>query len=117
MPSASRWLLLLCFAIVSALMAASSPPAWAQRKKAAPKKPVKINLPASVRQKTKVDMQVTAVNPGSRERIARASSRLDGHVESKLITENQVPNDIASDETFLRRVYLDVARSGGEGAG
>jgi hypothetical protein len=108
MPSASSWLLLLCFAIVSALMAASSGPAWAQRKKAAPKKPVKIKLPASVLQKTKVDMQVAAVNTGSRERVARASSRLDGHVESKLITENQVPNDIADDEIFLRRVYLDV---------
>jgi hypothetical protein len=110
MPSAGNWLLRLCFAIVLAMTAVSSQPAWAQRKKqAAPKKPVKINLPASVRERTKVDMTVAAVSSSTRAQVARAASQLDGYVESKLITEGQVPNDIASDEIFLRRVYLDVA--------
>ncbi len=72
-------------------------------------KPVKINLPESVRQKRKVSMKVVPVNPNYREQIARAASRLDGHVESKLLSEDIEPNDIASDEVFLRRVYLDVA--------
>ncbi len=85
------------------------PAALAQRKKPASPKPVKINLPESVRQKKKVAMQVVAVNTSSRERIAQAAGRLDGHVESKLLSENQDPNDIADDEVFLRRVYLDVA--------
>lgn len=72
-------------------------------------KPPKINLPASVRQKSKVDMKVTPVNSGSRSSIARAASQLDGYVESMLLDKDQQPNDIADDEIFLRRVYLDVA--------
>jgi len=101
----SPWLLPLFFAI-----AVSPTPAWAQRKKKpAPKTPAKINLPASVRQRTKVDMQVAAVSRNTRDQVARAASRLDGHVESRLITEDKFPNDIASEEVFLRRVYLDVA--------
>jgi hypothetical protein len=62
-----------------------------------------------VRAKKKVDMRVAGVNPNSRESIALAADRLDGHVESKLQSENQDPNELASDEVFLRRVYLDVA--------
>ncbi len=99
------------FVVVSFSMAVlSSPIALAQnKKKKSPPKPAKINLPASVREKTKVDMQVVAVNTGSREQVARAANRLDGEVESRLYSKNQQPNDIASDEVFLRRIYLDVA--------
>ncbi len=115
MPSAPNRLFFGFVVVCLAMAVLSSPSAWAQKnknkaaqKKAAPKQ-VKINLPASVRQKTKVDMQVVAVNTGTRDQIARAASRLDGEVESKLLSEDQRPNDIASDEVFLRRVYLDVA--------
>ena len=112
LPSAP--LRLFCgFVVVCLSMAVvSSPIALAQNKnnkKKTPPKPAKINLPASVRQKTKVDMQVVAVNTGSRDQIARAANRLDGEVESKLLSKDQQPNDITSDEVFLRRVYLDVA--------
>lgn len=110
MPSLGKWHLRLCFCAVFALVAAPAAPVWAQRKKKpAPKKPAKINLPQSVRQRTSVDMQVAAVSSVTRSQTARAASQLDGYVESKLITEGLVPNDIASDEIFLRRVYLDVA--------
>jgi Protein of unknown function (DUF1553)/Protein of unknown function (DUF1549) len=87
------------------------PVAWAQKQKPAakPPKPAKINLPASVREKTKVDMQVTAVNTGTRSAIMAAADRLDGFVETKLASEQIQPNELASDEVFLRRVYLDVA--------
>ncbi|MGI9470741.1 MAG: DUF1549 and DUF1553 domain-containing protein [Rubripirellula sp.] len=83
--------------------------AAAQKKKPASAKPPKINLPASVRAKTKVDMKVAAVNTGARDSIARAASQLDGYVETMLLDKNQQPNEIADDEVFLRRVYLDVA--------
>ena len=110
LPSAPTRLF-CAFVVVSLSMAVlSSPMALAQnKKKKSPPKPAKINLPASVREKTKVDMQVVAVNTGSREQVARAANRLDGEVESRLHSKNQQPNDIASDEVFLRRIYLDVA--------
>lgn len=103
----------LLFSVVMVCLAMAtleSSSAWAQRnKQQAAAKPVKINLPASVRQKTKVDMQVVAVSASTRTQIARAASQLDTEVESKLLAENQQPNEIASDEVFLRRVYLDLA--------
>ena len=34
---------------------------------------------------------------------------MDGHVESMLLSKDMQPNDIADDEVFLRRIYLDVA--------
>ena len=74
----------------------------------AAKKP-KINLPESVRQRSKVDMKVVPVNPSTRGAVRRASGELDSYVESKLLDEGQQPNELASDEVFLRRVYLDVA--------
>ncbi len=84
--------------------------AMAQRRKSKKPaaKPVKINLPASVREHAPVDMDVTPVNVGTREVISRLASRLDSIVEAKLISQDQNPNDLASDEVFLRRVYLDV---------
>ncbi len=84
--------------------------AVAQQRKAnaAAPKPVKINLPASVRTKRKVEMNVAAVNSSSRQTIAQQAHRLDTIVEAKLISEGQRPNPLASDEVFLRRVYLDV---------
>lgn len=100
-------------AVGLALVLVASPNALAQKNRRNQKKPVpkkvKINLPESVRQRTKVDMQVVAVNTGTRDQIARAAGRLDGEVESKLLSKDMQPNEIASDEIFLRRVYLDVA--------
>ncbi|MGB7324472.1 MAG: DUF1549 and DUF1553 domain-containing protein [Rubripirellula sp.] len=86
-------------------------PAMAQSggKKAAAKKPPKINLPASVREKTPVKMQVTPVNASSRSSVASSADRLDSLVEDKLRSQKTPPNPIANDEVFLRRVYLDVA--------
>ena len=54
-------------------------------------------------------MNVAAVNTSSRPTIVDAANRLDGHVENKLYDKKLEPNDISSDEVFLRRVYLDVA--------
>ncbi|MCG8651310.1 MAG: DUF1549 and DUF1553 domain-containing protein [Pirellulales bacterium] len=86
-------------------------PAQAQQRrgKAKPPPPPKIRLPASVRQHSKVDMKVAPVSSGTRESVARLATRLDSIVESKLISAGQRPNEMASDEVFLRRVYLDVA--------
>ncbi|MEM1067668.1 MAG: DUF1549 and DUF1553 domain-containing protein [Planctomycetota bacterium] len=73
-----------------------------------PKKP-KINLPASVRTKPTPNMRVVAVNPDTRARVRSAAGQVDFYIESKLTNQGQQPNAMASDEVFLRRVYLDVA--------
>ena len=72
-------------------------------------KPVKIRLPESVRQKTKVDMKVAPVQPGRRSAARSAASSLDSLVYEKLLKKNVQPNELCSDEVFLRRIYLDVA--------
>ena len=82
--------------------------AWAQKKKPAPKKPAKIRLPASVLTKEKVKMNVAPVAKSRRSAIKAAATQLDSYVEQQLINNNVTPNAIASDETFLRRVYLDI---------
>ena len=84
--------------------------AFAQnRKPKAKPKAAKIRLPESVRRKQKVKMQVSPVSAGNREDAARAADRIDGLVEDLLISKGMTPNELSSDETFLRRVYLDVA--------
>ena len=83
--------------------------AQSKRKKKPAPKPVKIRLPASVREKTKVDMKVVPVMSGRRSYIKGAASSLDGIVETRLIRKDQTPNEMTSDEEFLRRIYLDVA--------
>ena len=85
-------------------------PANAQARKG--KKPLakpKIKLPESVRKRAPVEMKVVPVNPSNRRAVRRAAGELDSFVESKLLDEDQEPNELASDEIFLRRVYLDVA--------
>ena len=82
--------------------------ALAQKKKAAPKKPAKIRLPASVLTKEKVKMNVAPVAKSRRSAIKAAATQLDSYVEQQLINNNVTPNAIASDQTFLRRVYLDI---------
>lgn len=99
-------------AVLTIVLVVSPEAVLAQRrntKKKAPAKPPKINLPASVRSKSKVDMEVTPANASTRSMIVRQAKRLDSIVESKLYDEDQRPNDLADDEVFLRRVYLDVA--------
>ena len=95
---------------VVAICVLLSSPADAQSRKGKkpPAKP-KIKLPESVRKRAPVAMKVVPVNPSTRRAIQRAAGQLDSFVESKLIDEGQSPNSIASDEVFLRRVYLDVA--------
>ncbi len=106
-PKRNRLIVILAAA---AAMLSVSGEAVAQRRKAKPApKPVKINLPASVREKSKVDMKVAAVRANTRSAIVSQASRLDSVVESKLYAEGQRPNELADDEVFLRRIYLDVA--------
>lgn len=69
----------------------------------------KIKLPESVRRNQPVAMDVNPVDPQTRGNAASAAHRIDRLVEDKLRSENLTPNPIASDEIFLRRVYLDVA--------
>ncbi len=97
------------FALVFAISMLLAGSASAQKNKPKPKPAPKIRLPESVRQKTKVNMKVAAVLPGRRSELISAAHRLDALVEKELIDQGQAPNDLANDEIFLRRVYLDVA--------
>lgn len=71
-------------------------------------KPPKIKLPASVLQKTSVKFDVAKVNAASRIQVQGAARTLDNLVMSELISQSIAPNPNATDEVFLRRVYLDV---------
>ena len=98
--------------ILAAVMLLSAFPvaANAQRnKKKAPPKPVKIRLPAPVRDKANVKMSVAPVMSGRRSFTKGVAASIDGMVETQLLSKNITPNELASDEVFLRRVYLDVA--------
>lgn len=74
-----------------------------------PAPPVKIRLPESVRQKGPVSMDVAGVIVSRRSEVIAAAKELDGYVENQLYEKRLTPNSTASDEVFLRRVYLDVA--------
>ncbi len=89
-------------------------PAQSQRNNQKPgakqqSKPPKINLPASVRTNPTPNMTVAAVNASSRSSIQSAAGQLDYYIETGLAGKSQQPNDLCSDEVFLRRIYLDVA--------
>lgn len=103
--------LFLCAVFVAiSLVGLSSREAAAQAKKNQKKPaPIKYRLPASVRAKSKVDMQVVPVNRSRRRDASSAALMLDSAIENKLFTEKITPNELASDEVFMRRVYLDVA--------
>lgn len=79
------------------------------KKPAVPAKPPQSKLPAPVRQPSSVQMDVVPVNPAGRSEAAVSAGEIDFLVEAKLRDLGIQPNPIASDEVFLRRVYLDVA--------
>ncbi|MGC6447927.1 MAG: DUF1549 and DUF1553 domain-containing protein [Rubripirellula sp.] len=84
-------------------------PCSAQRQPAKRPAPPKIKLPASVRSAPGKVMNVSKVIPSTRNRLAGAAFQIDQLVEDQLREKDQRPNEMASDEVFLRRVYLDIA--------
>ncbi|TWT97513.1 DUF1549 and DUF1553 domain-containing protein [Neorhodopirellula pilleata] len=100
----------LAIAILGILFVASATSASAQssRNKKAPPKPVTSKLPESVRDGKPAEIKVAKVRV-PRVEIAASAAMLDGLVEQKLLSESITPGDLASDEKFLRRIYLDVA--------
>lgn len=93
--------------LITLLLLALPGAAWAQKNKPA-KKP-EIRLPESVRQPSDVSMEVASVIASRRDEVAQAADQIDRLVEGDLIRNDLRPNRLASDEVFLRRVYLDVA--------
>ncbi len=71
-------------------------------------KPPASRLPLSVRDKHPVDMKVAPVISSRRDEAASAADELDMLIEAKLTSLGQKPNPLASDEVFLRRVYLQI---------
>lgn len=78
------------------------------KKPVAPAKPPQSKLPAMVRAPSSVQMDVTPVIASGRSEAAVSAGEIDFLVEAKLRDLGIQPNPIASDEVFLRRVYLDV---------
>lgn len=54
-------------------------------------------------------MEVAAVIPSRRSEAGVAAADIDHLIEARLSLAGIAPHPLASDETFLRRVYLDVA--------
>lgn len=79
------------------------------KKAAAPTKPPQSKLPAPVREPSSVEMDVAPVAASGRSEAAVSAGEIDFLVEAKLRDLGIEPNPLASDEVFLRRVYLDVA--------
>ena len=103
------WLLIQSLVVISVTCVSGTASGQRRGGKPTAAKPPKINLPASVRGKAEVDMQVVPVNAHTRSSIVAQARRLDSIVEAKLIAAGQRPNELSSDEVFLRRAYLDVA--------
>ncbi|MFG0262033.1 MAG: DUF1549 and DUF1553 domain-containing protein [Novipirellula sp. JB048] len=99
----------LAWSMIAIAISVTAPQAAAQRKRTPPPAPVKIKLPASVLEPSSVSMEVAQVDPGARIRIQTAARTLDRAVEAELAKQGISPNEMASDEVFLRRLYLDVA--------
>ncbi len=110
-------LILGCFAATASAQKNASQKNAAQKnaaqkkggKNAKPAPPPKIRLPESVRSKDPVDMDVASVIASRRGEVSAAASKLDDLVEAMLLKQRVQPNELASDEVFMRRVYLDVA--------
>ncbi len=96
-----RWLLIHSLVVMIAVTCVSGT-ASGQRRGGKPTaaKPPKINLPASVRGKAEVDMQVAPVNANTRSSIVAQARRLDSIVEAKLIAAGQHPMNSAAMRYF-----------------
>ncbi|MEM8912414.1 MAG: DUF1549 and DUF1553 domain-containing protein [Planctomycetota bacterium] len=81
----------------------------AKRRPAPAAKPAKIRLPESVRERSTVKLKVKPVKASRRSMVASAAATLDGYVEQQLVSEGVTPGELCNDQTFLRRIYLDVA--------
>ncbi len=78
------------------------------RKAASPKPPVN-RLPAPVRVAAEIKMDVAPVIASRQSEAGVSAEEIDFLVEAKLRELGSAPHPLASDEVFLRRVYLDVA--------
>ena len=102
----AAWFVLL----VGCCIGFAAAPAIAQSKQGGNKPtPPKIRLPESVRQQRPIEMEVPGVMTSRRAEVSIAASRLDQIVERRLREWDLMPNEMSTDEVFLRRVYLDVA--------
>ena len=65
-------------------------------------------LSAAPKQEPKVDEATSNVGVIPAKRIAAISRQIDELVEQQLETNELKPNPVVDDETFVRRVYLDI---------
>ncbi|HLQ45192.1 MAG TPA: DUF1549 domain-containing protein, partial [Planctomycetaceae bacterium] len=77
----------------------------ASMKRGAKPAPPKTNLPTGA-EKTKVE--IAPVKPELRDSALRSAAKIDALAEAGLKKAGQKPNEIATDEHFVRRAYLDI---------
>jgi len=105
---AIRRLSVILFAVVAAgvlVLSQVGPMALAQgnkNAKAAPKKPE----PPIIVPERKI--RITPMNPNTRTKAVASAARVDQLIDANYKRFNVTPNPTASDEQFIRRVYLDL---------
>jgi hypothetical protein len=105
---AIRRLSVILFAVVAAgvlVLSQVGPMALAQgnkNAKAAPKKPE----PPIIVPERKI--RITPMNPNTRTKAVASAARVDQLIDANYKRFNVTPNPAASDEQFIRRVYLDL---------
>lgn len=90
-------------AVVLVLTAAlwSPPPGAAQSKKAKKKPEPPVPVPAR-------RVEIDKVDAGSKSVVLLSAGKIDKLVDANLAKHKVKPNDLTSDDQFVRRVYLDI---------
>ena len=108
-PVISRSTFFFSIALFSAIGFGFPSTAEAAERSKGSSKPVKIRLPESVRRPPEQTMEVAPVSPSGRGQAERAAAEIDLAIRDAIFAAGKQPNPPASDETFVRRLYLDVA--------
>jgi len=78
-------------------------------KKAPQKKPPPSRLPEH--EKKPAEIEIAPVDASRVDHVAAAAAKIDALVEANYAKHNITPNPMASNEAFVRRVYLDITGS------
>lgn len=74
-----------------------------------PPQKAKTRLPAASLKKPSQNYDVAPASADRRQDAKNYAAAIDGAVQSPLFQQGKRPNPLTDDETFLRRIYLDVA--------
>ena len=92
-----------CMWPVLLVLALSATDALAQGKKAAPKKKTEPPPPIPTRR-----IEIDKVDPAARSQALASATKIDQFVDKNYSKYNVRPNELTSDDQFVRRAYLDI---------